>query len=358
MKLLFSLSYILLFIIYLYSGTDNSMDAKSYVKFRGEINFYFNYNFPVNPLKAENNIVPVDYNNQQGIEAAVDIKYGIIIPFLNKSDLTENNNITLNSLFEITPITFKFGTEINITPVAFLNLSAGISFGTGWNYLGLYGLAKDNTSGKYSEAVHMIIIDNSFPGVILENWYKITLQMDFAEIVPENYQRWTHIIVSADGIFSYISMLGNEYFDRAYIWCTYNYLNGWSYSSNFILGYQIPVVIDKRKKQAEKNQFMNFVRHNNFSIMPLFMTTISLQLTHFNDSRMLNNGWGSDFISCKFGPAILFDLPSNFSFFITLNFTNRQIYNSNSFNNVDFNGNFHSWGISIGKIITCFRWMF
>lgn len=380
----FVIFFIIIFIYYSYS--DNSDDI---VKFRGSISLPLAYYFPNDPLKADNHISIIDYvyyydYTDDGdedfdhhdkddpvrtikavpyqIESQLEFFLSIIYPLLRGNHfLLSNNNLKQEFIFKISPVSITGGMSVILTPFPFLILEAGTSFGTGWNIpaIGIYGLARDNHSGYDPDISEETIEGDNFFSPVMENWFKCTLQFDFSPITSEDVQRWTHIIMLASIKFNNILLLNYAYPERPYYWTTSLKLNGWDFNSSFIIGYKIPVIIDERKEEAEKKEWMGFVRHNNFSIMTIFMTDIGIDLTHYNYSKMENNGWGSDFISCKYGPAIIFDLPNNFNLFIGIQWKNNIKYNEETIGNMDFmKREYEDWYLSFHRIIFTFKWNF
>lgn len=387
-KKLFAIFFIIIYIYYCFS--DNSDDEnENIVKFRGYLSIPLAYYFPNNPLNVNNHISLIDYGyyydftddgdenykhhdqDDPGkeikaipyqIESQIEFSFSIIYPVLRGDHfLFKNNNLKQKFTFSVSPVSFTGGMSVILTPIPFLILEAGTSFGTGWNIpsISIYGLARDNHSGNDPDIAEGTIKSDSFFGPVMENWLKCTLQFDFSPITPKKVQRWTHIIMLASFEFNNTLLLNYAYIDRPYYWVTSLIQNGWDFNSNFVIGYSIPVIIDERKKKAEKKQWMGPVRHNNFSILMIMMTEIGIDLTHYYFSRITDKGWGSDFVSCKFGTAIIFDLPNNLNLFFGAQWINNKKYSSDSIGNMDFmRREYEDWYISFYRIILSFGWNF
>ncbi len=389
---LFLISFYIMFIsLYCFSDNtnDNNIEEEKIVKFRGSLSIPLVYYFPNDPFNVNNHISFIDYNyyydfTEDGdedydhhdqddpggvitatpymIESQIETSFSIIYPVLRGDHfLFKENNIKQKFIFSISPVSLKGGMSAILTPLPFLILEAGTTFGTGWNIpaIGINGLARDNHSGNDPDIAEETIESDIFFGPVMENWLKCILQFDFSPITPEKVQRWTHIIMQASFEFNNTLLLNYAYPDRPYYWVTSRTLNGWEYNYSFVIGYQIPVIIDKRKEEAEKKQWMGAVRHNNFSIMMVFMTEIGVDLTHYNYSKMVNKGWGSDFISCNFGPAIIFDLPNNLGLFLAAQWTNNIKYSSDTIGNEDFmKCEYEDWYLNFYRIILSFEWDF
>lgn len=280
--------YILFFFISINSFTqDTSNDlvnkqsfCKDFmIKFRGEINWAFAYYFGVQKGISSNHISPINYNildytdkddkhhtpGEKGekvghkgyIETMLSVKYSLIFPFFKLNNfLFEDNKIKMNLIFNISPVTFEIGTEMGISPIAFLFLTAGTTIGTGWNISGIAnGLARNNYGNVLSNEPEEILIKDSFFGPAMRNWFSLTLQFDFSYLCPKNNERWTHIIMMGKVKLEHILLLNFAYYNKPYEWQADNgeTLNGWYLYGDFILGYKLPVIIDKRKEEGEKN---------------------------------------------------------------------------------------------------------
>jgi hypothetical protein len=296
------------------------------------------------------------------IESQIESTFSIIYPVLRGNHfLLKNNNLEQKFTFNVSPVSITGGMSLILTPIPFLTFEAGTSFGTGWNIpsIGIYGLARANYSGNDPDIAEEVIESDNFFGPVMENWLKCTLQFDFSPITPENVQRWTHILMLASFGFNNTLLLNYAYPDRPYYWTTSITLNGWNFNSNFVIGYIIPVIIDERKEEAEKKQWMGAVRHNNFSIVMLMIAELSFDLTHYYYSRMADNGWGSDFVSCNFGPAINFNLPYNLELFFGAQWHNNIKYSSGTIGNEDFTKRENEdWYLSFYRIIFSITWNF
>ena len=384
-KKFFIILYFITFIIYCYC--DNSDD--NIVKFRGSILLPLAYYFPNDPLNSQNHTSLIDYNyfhdftdsgdkdnkyhdkDDPGriikpvsylIETQIGFSLSIIYPLLRTNHfLFKNNNLAQTFIFEISPVSILGGMSAIFTPLPFLVLETGTTFGTGWNItaLKLYGLARDNGSGNDPDIPEEKMESDSFFSTVMENWLKCTLQFDFSPLTPEKFQRWTHIVSMASFEFNNTLLLNYAYTDRPYYWKTNLNLNGWKYKSSFIVGYKVPVIIDEKKDVAEKRQWMGPVKHNNFSITTIFMTDIKIDLTHYNYSKMKDKGWGSDFVSCKFGPAIIFDLPDNLNLLVGFQWRNNIKYSEESVGNEDFmKRKYEDWYLTFYRIFLSFKWNF
>lgn len=370
------------------NSTDNQGENSKIVKFRGGIYLPMHWAFPYDRTKSDNHISLPSYSYYYDYTDDGDPKYkhhkkgdlgsvisptylngkalfgcyySIILPLL-KTDhfLLNSNEVKFTVSTDITPVSLVSCVDISFTPVAFLSFDAGVQIGTGWNIDGIgAGLARDNSGGVIKNEYKDILMKDSFYGPLLKTWLSATLQLEISAVMPESYQRWTHIKILAIPSFEFMELLNYGYYDRAFYWELDRKLNGWTFTCDFSLQYKIPVIEDPRKDEAENKMFMGAVKHNNFMITLGLWTSLYFMLTHYNDSPMRNHGWGSDFIECSFGPNIIFDLPYNFSFLIGFIWKNGMIYSSDSIGNNDSNKyKYEDWRIFFEKIAWSFSWDF
>lgn len=383
---------LILFITVLFYGEDNSTDSQerktTTIKFRGGIYLPMAWYFSYDPTKATDHIslpsysYEYDYTDEgdpnfkhhskddDGSEiSSSDLSgkislgtyFSIIAPFLKFDHfLLNDNNINLTFSTDITPVSIKTSMDISITPVAFLTFDAGAQIGTGWNIPGLgAGLARNNYSGVHRYEDKDILMKDSLYGPVFKNWFSAALQLDISSIIDKPYKRWTHVVMSAAPSFECVELLNYSYYERTFYWELDNTFNGWTFSCDFMLGYKIPVIEDSRKEEAEEKMFMGYVRHNNFTITGVMWVSLSANVTHYNDSPMKDHGWGSDFVTCKFGPNIMFDLPNNFSFIIGVHWSNGMVYSSDSVGNNDFHKwEYKDWNIFFDELAWSFSWDF
>lgn len=388
MKFYLSIILILLFSSNLFA--DNSDDSSIKIelpsmKFRGELNLILLPQFNYLKGVSSNHISPVtsnilDYSdeydnhhdaddpgriigsNELEIQMQLGFIYSFIFPlYLSKHPIVEDANITFNLLFNITPITFEGGGELNFTPFPFLFFTAGISLGTGWNIDGLpTGLARNNYGGQIKNKPKDILIGDSFYGALMQNWFSITMQIDLAEIFDNNkHKRWLHIIGMVKPQFVNTILLNYLYHDRPFEWKTETTLNGWTFISSFFAGYSIPIIDDPKVKEAEKKRFIGGMKSRNLSVTAGMSAELSIDISHFNDSKISKNGWGSDFARVLFGPMLIFDLPCNISAMLGLNWTNGISYTSDTVGNADFaKRKYDDWYVALDSIFICIGWKF
>lgn len=356
------------------------------ITYRTDITFIFSYYLPNQSGVSRNNFsFPtfsiLDYTDKNdthhksenigrkvgndfgAIKAAIYTLQTINIPLkISNNFLFLSSGIGLNFMLNLTPVSINAGSEIKFTPLSFLVLSGGFTFGSGWNIPNLAnGLARNNYNGELLDKPERILNEDNFYGAVFNGWFSAKLQFDLSYLVPKTFKRWTHFVFQITPKIIYTGLLSKDFYNGAYEWEANlgETLNGWNFTGEYIVGYQIPVIIDERKTLAEKKHFMGRVKHNDFKISLLFMVETGMSVTHYNDSKMSQNGWGSDFINVSFGPNILFNLPSNFYLLIGTNFANGKKYTEDSVGEAYFkNYKYEDWYIKYNRIALVFGYFF
>jgi len=380
-KKIFVIVYLTIIPVFLYT-LDNKENDK--IKFRGKVSLLFAYYFCDDPVNINNHISLINYNfyydytdkdqhddndpgriikpNFNKIEGKINFDYSIILPCLRfDKPFLKNNNITCNFYFYLTPVTFAGGCSLAIELLPFLEISGGFLIGTGWNIssIGAYGLARINYGSYYNDEDNDVLINDSFKTALIKSWISLKLQFDLSAVLNKKYKRWAHLLLAVKSGFYYTVILNYGYYEKSFYWETRETFNRWEFKTDFILGYKIPIIEDPRKKEAEQRMFLGYAVHNDFSISAVLWTSIELPVTHFNESKMQDKGWGSDFITVKFGPNVVFDLPYNISFLIGFHWKNEKSYSSNTIGNADlFKKEYIDWYIKFDRIAISLSWGF
>lgn len=320
------------------------------LKFRGNVSFVWDYMTEYRDgLKYDNNYMDVDYSpldctdedseykdaddpgrviggSWGGMQAKLYVNYSVIAPLLNfDNPLTKDNNIKFTFLTEISPITANFGGSVTFTPVAFLLFETGFLIGHGWKLDDeLAGIGLNNDG---------IIERKNLYGPHFQLWFSSTFQMDLAFVLPEAYQRWTHVVLLATPMLKYQALLGISE-DQPYMYeeCPGEQLGGWRFLFELLLGYRFIVNEDDT---GAGSQFLKRDNKNFIITVGAYMWLDYLNLTHYYDSPM-SNGWGSDFSYVNFGPAVQFDLPYNIWVKLFAFFRNDRAYTDETVGNRDF----------------------
>ena len=155
------------------------------------------------------------------------------------SPLTEGNNLVATVSADISPVYIAINGELDLTPIAFLIVSAGAQLGTGWNMalgngIGIVTKGDNDSFGR----PEMNIEGSAFSGLYWQAWGAATFQFDLAAIFPGD---WNHIVVQSrqEFRFSGFSEAGpNDY------WIFLNddgeNRNGLNYHASYTLGYMMP----------------------------------------------------------------------------------------------------------------------
>lgn len=175
-----------------------------------------------------------------GLEGRVagNLDYKIPVP-LGEHWLLKDSNIVLSAKLELTPVSIKPGASVSFTPLPFLVFSTGFNAGTGWNLLGLQGMAYLSTNDKKE----LVYKDYSPFGTYYLNWYaQGTFQFDTGAIFSGD---WTHVQIMYTYQVSYEALTAAK---KGEIWmwqCSGNRVNGWSEYQSIILAYQMPLVLSR-----------------------------------------------------------------------------------------------------------------
>ncbi len=242
---------------------------------------------------------------------------------LFKSDkpLISDNKITFEFNWEFNWMQAGAGLKFTFSPLPIFYTSIGCKIGTGWEFLWkndfspiLVGLGLSTEKGHISMPLAGPVIN-----------FDITtgIQMDFSALpgINKKAKRWLHIIATASTTLEYQGLI-NFNQNQPYIYIERrNQLSGWYFSFQSNLGYLIPIIEDETNMQSFRR-----IAHRNFSIMPLLQTTVGFNITHYNDSKMAEMGWGSDFVDIALKPLLLFKFPFNFNLIVYSGFVNGKRY--------------------------------
>ena len=170
------------------------------------------------------------------IEGRVTGKAAYVLPLpLGDSWLVKGGNIKFTGSFEVTPVSIKPGFSAAWTPLPFIVFEAGSSIGTGWELLGLKGMAAFDGSSAYTNLT-------PFSNFYLNAYAQGTFQFDTGAIWAGD---WTHVQLMYTYQVFYENLLG---LPEGEIWmwqCTGNKCDGLQEYQNLILAYQMPLVLSR-----------------------------------------------------------------------------------------------------------------
>ena len=151
--------------------------------------------------------------------------------------LLNSANVIFGSTFEITPVSLKPGVNVKFTPLPFLVFSAGAEIGTGWNLLGMQGMARyTGIADNWYEDL------NPFGSWFYKWWAQGTFQFDTGAIWKGD---WTHVQMMYTYQVYYEGMTGVE---NGQIWewqLGDPKVNGLRNYQNIVLAYGLPSVCNR-----------------------------------------------------------------------------------------------------------------
>ena len=181
-----------------------------------------------------------------GVEGRVtgNLNYKIATPF-GEHWLVKDANITLGAKLEVSPVSLKPGLTVSFTPLPFLVFSTGVEAGSGWNLLGIKGMAYLTTDNNGK----LVYNDYAPFTCYLVKWYgQGTFQFDTGALVKGD---WTHVQLMYTYQI-YYEALTNAKKGDIWMWqATGNKANGWSDYQSLILAYQMPLVLSRIGVLAE-----------------------------------------------------------------------------------------------------------
>jgi hypothetical protein len=349
---------------------DEQNEQKKIIKFRGNVGINFNYKFGVLDGIAKNNISGVkykviDFTDDDNEHVSKDkngriigskfgnfggkllVNYNIIIPiYLSSNPALSKNNFTISFNSTLGISNFFTGSSLSISPISLLSFTSGFSFGTAWRYRQGAGFQK--------------IVDDELQSIngpiIMKVYLNTSFQISLDNFMLKKYKRWTGVYTTSSIEFQYYNILTED--DKiAYQGggSKENY-DGWKLSSNFKIGYKIPIIPakDNENKQFLKKNVVKFIIHKG-----IFFSINSINLTHFLDSQMKDKGWGSDFIYITFGPYLRFDLPYNLYCNLSMIIKNDIKYTHGTIGNLDFQTReYDDWYLYLDGIQLNVGWKF
>ncbi len=265
-----------------------------------------------------------------GAKFQVYAAHSIKVPLLQgTSPLTKDNNIHFFFRVDAAPVILNFRTKAVFTPLAFLNLQAGMNMGTGWHALGLNGMGLNKDGSGDPETRYTA-------GIVTETWLGGTLQFDLAALLPG---KWNHVVALGNCRFKYahFSEAGE---DDPWQWKSDagENFNGWKLLSTSLAGYQMPLVLDTAGILVETEQ--NLGRNADRSTM---------------DSR----GWGSDFVELRFGPLLNFTFDKHNSLTVLFHFRTMRVYSDKTVHNNWFrNRQYESTALQFHAMALAYKYRF
>lgn len=219
---------------------------------------------------------------------------------LGKHFLLKDSNVRIKTAFELCPVTVRPLVSVSFTPLPFLVFSTGASIGTGWSAFGFKGLCKLDENGKISKKSIEYENLTPFGNYYYDFWFSGLFQFDTGAIFPGD---WTHAVMQASYTVSYVGVTG---VDDGKIWLWQlvgNNCNGWRYTANFVLGYQMP--------------------------LPLSMIAVNTDvyaLFNSDDYGIYSSSYNGDFTNVTISPMLKFDFSKKDSLFVLFEFKKRRSF--------------------------------
>ncbi len=238
-----------------------------------------------------------------GLEGRVTGSATYVIPTpLGENWLLKDANVALKASLELTPVSIKPGFSATFTPLPFLVFAAGGEAGTGWNLLGLQGMASYDGTSSYTDIT-------PFTSWFLKAWAQGTVQFDTGALIPGD---WSHVVMLFTYQVYYQNLTGVS---SGEIWewqCSKNKADGFNQYMCGVLAYQMPLVLKRvgvmfemeghfadsdynTSKYADYNgnfqsisisplaQF-EFDKHNSLSVLIGFSSRRSYEESHTDDA--------------------------------------------------------------------------
>lgn len=243
-----------------------------------------------------------------GAEAKLAFSYSDSMPFLVGSGLMKDNNLSGKASLELSPVSINAVGQVSLTPIAFLVFTGGAALGTGWTAGPFQGLglnpADNNVSG---------IELTPFGGLVWRVWGSGTFQFDLAALMPGE---WNHVVVQAVGKVEYKAYTGAAD-GKAWLYEADGgeNFNGAKFYGTYILGYQMPLMVNFLGFMAESEEWIGDVR---------------------DYSTMASGGWGSDFRFWQLGSLTNFQLGKNDSLLVLVQFKMARDYTDATTRNRSF----------------------
>ena len=219
---------------------------------------------------------------------------------LGKHFLLKDSNIRIKTAFELCPVTVRPLVSVSFTPLPFFVFSTGASIGTGWSALGFKGLCKLDENGKISKKSIEYENLTPFGNYYYDFWFSGLFQFDTGAIFPGD---WTHAVMQASYTVSYVGVTG---VDDGKIWLWQlvgNNCNGWRYTANFVLGYQMP-----------------------FPLSMIAVNTDVYALFNSDDYGIYSSSYNGDFTNVTISPMLKFDFSKKDSLFVLFEFKKRRSF--------------------------------
>ncbi len=229
---------------------------------------YYPKSEPVATTSSEDQFAPLT-GVYSGLEARVTgfADYTIPVPF-SDNPLVSGNRLKLSGILELSPVSITPMVQVQFSPIAFLDFTAGTSISGAWplDFMGVQGLAVWNeATGAYDDRV--------FNSAVYEAWFQGLFQFDLAAIIPGD---WNHVVTMNTYKVYYEGVTNGIEDGQPWLYQgTGGKANGWKYNATFLLGYQMPLVLQTVAVQAELDGYYDgesAYAEKYYGVDPDFMT--------------------------------------------------------------------------------------
>lgn len=210
------------------------------------------------------------WDGKKGIEAKAEAAYQVKIPMLvGEGPLMSGNNLKLKTQIGVSPIAASATLDAVLTPIAVLEISLGGGAGTGWDFslMNLEGLR------IAPGGIGTVFTSDQLAGTYYMGRVGAAFQFDTGAILKGD---WTSVVIRAYQELNYKGYTGAT--DNTAAWEFENggaMVNGFNYKGEYILGYQMPLIVNLVGVQLETYGYnvFNNARTGLFSDLSLLANT-------------------------------------------------------------------------------------
>ncbi len=222
--------------------------------------------------------------------------YTIPTPF-GDNPLVSGNRVKISGIFELSPVSIDPAIQVAFSPIAFLDFTAGASIAVGWPFapLNVQGIAvlNDDTL-KYDDLI--------FNSARVEAWFQGLFQFDLAAIMPGE---WNHVVTMDTFKVYYVGLTNGAENGRPWLYQgSGGHANGWKYNATFLLGYQMPLVLQTVAVQTELDGYFDG------------------KAAYDEDFHAMN----PDFMTIYVSPIAIFEFTEKDALTVQFRFASRQSY--------------------------------
>lgn len=214
-----------------------------------------------------------------------------------KNPLFKSNNVVLSAGLGVTPCSVYPQVKATFTPVAFMNMYAGLKMGSGWNFGTVHGLARWDENGDGGKGSYEPL--DPFSALYVYGSIGMTWMFDTAAVWEGD---WHHIVMLLNFELAYECLCGTD--ATIWEWETKKGLaNGWISKQYFVFGYQMPIVVS----------------------MVAWQITLSGHLNGTDYDAWTKN-YNGDYTLIDMGPAVQFSLGKRDEIFFVVSIRARRSF--------------------------------